>query len=220
MSKLSRKNQLLFGSLAGAGQIGKFGSLAAGSPDTTTDPELVQSLSNYLTGWFGAVVGSNSPAIEDMNALCFLYAYQLCYLFQSGIPEWNSQTTYYIGSLVNSNGVIYTSIVDDNLNNALSDTTKWVPRGSNVATVSASGSMDENVDILKVNTAGGAITITLPALASTIGKHKYIKNTGAYPVVVQGNSSDQIDGSNLFYGMTSQYDSIHLFNDGTQWLLL
>lgn len=128
MAKITRKNMKVFGSSAGPTDIGKFGSLAAGSPTYTTDPETIQALSNYLTGWLGAVVGGNSPAIQDMNALCYLFAYQLAYLMQTGVAEWNASTTYYIGSLVNDGaGRLYRSITDDNLNNALSSTSNWTP---------------------------------------------------------------------------------------------
>ncbi|PMZ30506.1 hypothetical protein C1X25_36230, partial [Pseudomonas sp. GW247-3R2A] len=85
---------------------------AAGSPVISSDPTVIQSLSNWLTGWFGAVVGGNSPAIEDMNAVCFVYAYQLAYLMQQGIPEYDSGTTYFTGSLCTSGGVIYRSLQD------------------------------------------------------------------------------------------------------------
>jgi microcystin-dependent protein len=127
MSKLSRVTQLIFGSNAGLNQIGKFGSFAAGSPVYTTDPAVVQSLSNYLTGWFGAVVGNNSPTIEDMNAICYLYAYQLAYLMQSGIPEYDAGTTYYAGNWVQSGGVAYVSLTNNNLGNAVSNPTYWGP---------------------------------------------------------------------------------------------
>lgn len=128
MAKITRANQKIFGSNAGANQIATFGSLAASSPAFTTNPETIQSLSEYLTGWFGAVIGANSPAIEDMNALCYLYSYQLAYLMQTGVAEWNDETTYYIGSLV-SDGVdgIFASKTDTNLNNALPslEDTNW-----------------------------------------------------------------------------------------------
>ena len=125
MAKIIRKNQKIFGQNALTGQIGVFGSLAAGSPATTTDPETIQSLSNYLAGWFSGVVGSNSPAIEDINALNYLYAYQLAYLMQAGIAEYNVNTTYYIDSYVQSSGVIYKSLTDNNLGNAVSNATHW-----------------------------------------------------------------------------------------------
>ena len=133
MAKIARKNMKIFGVNAGAQQRGVFGSLAAGLPAYSTDPETIQSLSNYEDGWFGAVLGNNSPAIQDMNALQFLFAYQLAYGFQAGIPEWDDATTYYAGSLVNAAGVVYVSIADDNLNNAVSDESKWSPYSTSPA---------------------------------------------------------------------------------------
>jgi len=130
MAKITRKNMKIFGSNAGAQQRGVFGSLAAGVPAYSTDPEVIQSLSNYEDGWFGAVLGNNSPAIQDMNALQFLYAYQIAYGFQAGVPEWDDATTYYAGSFVNDSGVLYVSIADDNLNHAVSDEAYWSPYGA------------------------------------------------------------------------------------------
>lgn len=126
MSRLARFTQKIFGSSAGASDIAKFGSLAAGVPSFTSDPGVIQSLGNYLQGWFGAVIGANSPAIEDMNAISYLFAFQLAYLMQMGTAEWDAGTTYYKGSLVNNGGgLVYVSLIDTNLNQALSDTTKW-----------------------------------------------------------------------------------------------
>jgi hypothetical protein len=130
MSRLSRYTQQIFGSGAGSNQIAEFGSLAAASPatysGTTITPTIVQSLSNYLSGWFGAVIGGNSPAIEDMNAICYLYAYQLAYVMQLGIAEWDAGTTYYVGSIAqDGTGNIYASLTNSNTNNALSSTANW-----------------------------------------------------------------------------------------------
>jgi hypothetical protein len=127
MAKIPRKVAKQFGSTAGAQQIGVYGSFAAGSAAYSTDPDTIQGLSNYLSGWFSAVVGSNSPAIEDVNALDFLWSYQLAYIMQAGIPEWNAQTTYYIGSIATGvgTGILYRSIQNTNLNHAVSDTAWW-----------------------------------------------------------------------------------------------
>lgn len=108
MSKLSRVTQKVFGSTAGFQQIAQFGSLQAGTPTFTTNIATIQALSNYLVGWFNAVIGQNSPAIEDMNALFYLITTQMAYEFQQGIPEWDSGTTYYAGSLVNYDVFIFT----------------------------------------------------------------------------------------------------------------
>jgi len=126
MARLSRYLQKIFGSTAGGTQIAQFGSLAAGSPAFTTNPATIQALGNYLQGWFGAVEGENSPAIEDVNALEYLTSYQLAYLFQAGVAEWQTDTVYYKGSLVNNgNGLVYLSLTDNNSGNAVTDATNW-----------------------------------------------------------------------------------------------
>lgn len=108
MSKLTRVLQRLFASTSGSTQIGVFGSLAAGSPQYAgSDALAVQALPNFEAGWPGAVVGGNSPAIEDLNALCYLYGYQLAYLFQQGIPEYDGSTVYYFASVFQSGGSFY-----------------------------------------------------------------------------------------------------------------
>lgn len=135
MAKITRKQAKIFGSNAGVDQRSIIGSLFAGSPAFSIDPDDIQSLSNYLDGWESIVIGGNSPAIEDMNALHFLYAYQLAYLMQTGLPEWNTDTVYYIGSLVNNGtGKIYSSLTDDNQGNAVTDTVNWKLIAGNILT--------------------------------------------------------------------------------------
>lgn len=175
MAKITRKIAKIFGSSAGVNQISEFGSLAAGAIVYSTDPTAIQSLSNYLTGWFGAVVGSNSPAIEDMNALCYLYAYQIAYLMQAGVAEYDSTTTYYIGSLVNDGtGIIYVSLTDTNLGNALTDATNWfTPTQNGTLTPNALPSSrtlpaDKTMTWPNLAIATGQ-TLTVPTSANLIG---------------------------------------------------
>lgn len=128
MPKITRYVQNLFGNLVGAaGNFGKFGSLAAGTPTFTKDPKEIQSLPAWNLGWNAATVGNKSPALQDRNALDFLIFYQLTYLLQQGIPEWNADTTYFQNQFVASAGSIYISKTNDNLNNAVSDTNNWNP---------------------------------------------------------------------------------------------
>jgi len=132
MSKLTRYTQQVFGSTAGTDQIAQFGSYASGIPAYSTNPATIQALSNYLDGWFAAVVNGAAPAIEDMNALHYLYAYQLAYLMQAGIAEWDSGTTYYENSLVNYSGTIYVSAGDNNLNHTPGPSSSyWKAYGGN-----------------------------------------------------------------------------------------
>jgi hypothetical protein len=126
MAKLTRIVQKLFGSGAGVDQIAQFGSLFAGSPAFTTDPATAMSLSNWLTGWAGAAIGGNAPAIEDMNACMFVFAYQLGYLLQAGIAEWDTDTVYYIGSFASVAGAVYVSRTDANSgHDPTGDPTNW-----------------------------------------------------------------------------------------------
>lgn len=168
MSKLARVAQKFFGSTASTNQIAKFGSLAAGSPTRysgpTADPVAIQSLGNFLQGWFGAAVGSNSPAEEDMNALFYLAFYQLSYLFQEGVPEYDSTTTYWTNSLALSGGVLYQSVADSNVGESVTNPTYWkiFAQASLAPTIqiftSGGGTYtptNSNVKYLKVRCAGG-----------------------------------------------------------------
>ncbi len=155
MAKITRQPQKIFGSSAGTNQITQFGSFAAGSIAYTTNITTIQALSNYLTGWFGAVLGSENPCIEDWNALCYLFAYQLAYILQTGIAEWETTTPYYIGCFASdSTGGIYYSLTDNNTGNALSDSTKWK------SLLFSSPAKAENYS-LTTSVAASAMTITL-----------------------------------------------------------
>lgn len=119
MPKIARKSAKIFASnaTAAAGGIAQFGSLAAGTPNYSTDPDVIQGLSQYADGWSAAVLGTKSPALEDRNALDYLISYQQAYLMQQGVPEWLSTETYYKNSyVVDSNGDLRRSIIDNNTN--------------------------------------------------------------------------------------------------------
>lgn len=125
MTKLTRYLQKVFSANSALGTIKKFGSLAAGTPANATTPLEVQELANYEGGWPAAILGNNSPAIEDMNAVHYAMAYQIAYLMQKGVPEWHLEETYYIGDIVNVGGKLYISLTESNINNAIIDLANW-----------------------------------------------------------------------------------------------
>jgi hypothetical protein len=133
MAKLSVKKQLLFGgSLTPTGNIAQFGSLAAAAPAYSGDPATIQSLAAWLNGLAAALInapnGLASPALEDLNGLFYVLTYQLAYLKQAGLAEWDATVTYYIGSWAqNGAGIPYVSLTDNNTNNILTDTNNWTP---------------------------------------------------------------------------------------------
>ena len=128
MAKIVRAFQKIFcGDVSGTNNVSQFGSLKAGTPVYSPDPDTIQALAAFKQGWAQALVDNGAPTLQDWNALEYLITRQLAYVFQAGIAEWNTATTYYAGSLVtNGAGVIYRSLADDNTGNALSDSTKWV----------------------------------------------------------------------------------------------
>lgn len=229
MAKLTRKTQKVFGSTAGVNQIAQIGSLAAAAPAYSTDPDTIQALSNYLAGWFSVVVGSNSPAIEDMNALCYLFARQLAYVFQNGVAEYDSATTYYTGSFASDSvGNVYTSIVDTNLGNALTDTTKWrMFTGSVIPLNPATQSPYVltslvNRCLFHVTTANGAQQITLPAAVN--GYRFIVKDVSGYAatynITIARAASESIEGLAVSYACKADYGSWQFVCDGTNWWLV
>jgi hypothetical protein len=191
MAKLDRVFQKQFGVNAGASDVGIFGSLAASNPQYSKDPETIQSLNAFLTGWAAETIANNRPALEDFNALDFLTFYQLCYLFQTGVAEWDASTTYYIGSIVNNgSGVLYKSLVDDNLNNAVTDGTKWA------LVVTATPDASETVKgIAEIATAEEAIAGTDDARIITPSKVRSALNAGGMAPIYACRAWVNFDGT-------------------------
>lgn len=180
MSKIMRQTAEIFASQASTAQIAQFGSLAANAPmvysGLTATPAGIQALANWLQGWFSGVEGAASPAIEDLNGYCFVMAYQIAYCLQTGVAEWDSGTTYFIGSVVNDgHGNLYVSLTDNNLNNALTNTSNW--RGN----FSVSGSHNSPT------TVGGSTAI--PILANANAQDVYVIGSSATWTAASASSS-------------------------------
>ena len=112
INRITRQTQKIFGVDSGFEQMIQIGSLAAGATQYLTPvpgsiPTL-QSLQNYLDGWYNIAINSASPTIEDMNGLFFLLTYQVAYGLQTGVPEYDSGTTYYASNVVQVPLVIFT----------------------------------------------------------------------------------------------------------------
>lgn len=128
MARLTRATQKIFA--GNATNNGVFGSLQAGSGQLSNDVETIQSLPAYEQGWNAATISSELlPPLEEFQGVQYANSYQLAYNYQEGIPEWDSGTTYYIGSLVKvitSTGYqLYHSLTDNNMGNATSNQSYW-----------------------------------------------------------------------------------------------
>jgi hypothetical protein len=220
--------------------MAEFGSFAASSPATysgaTITPAIVQALSQYASGWFSAIVGANSPCLEDWNALCYLFGYQLSYLMMLGVPEWDSGTTYYAGSIAqDGSGNLYVSLTNSNLNNALSSSSNWKPLSGNVNLVAvnpatgiyASPYTLTSADIGKtflVNSANGPMQFNLPQPSANNNFNIKIKDVGGVAqtnkITMHRYGSENIDGVATDYVFNSNYGKFQIATDATNWWLL
>jgi hypothetical protein len=218
MSGTPRKNMKLFGSTPGVNQVSQFGSRFNGAVNYTTDVEVIQGLSNWLTGWYEAVLGGNAPTIQDTNAAFIVFAYQLFYLFEKGVAEWNANTTYYVGSLVNSGGILYVSIANANLDNPLSDLAHWKVLGNGIRVVTAADTMQATDDYIRGAITGPVTESLLQVSTLAVGQRLKLKN-------VSGNGSawtiaayagDNIDGqSSIVLNSTNSLESVDLIAVGS-----
>ena len=111
--------------------VGIFGSKYNGSPLSSTDPDSIQDLSNpassWLSGWSKAVVSSQAPCMEDMNGVMYVLSYMTKYLYQTGIPEWNSSEDYNQYALTQYGGVLYFCLSANSNQNPSSSPSYWRP---------------------------------------------------------------------------------------------
>jgi hypothetical protein len=102
----------------------------------------------------------------------------------------------------------------------------WVSASSQnntapIATKTANYTMTSSDGTVLVDASSGAITITLPAAASSAERIFTIKkkDVTANIVTVDANASELIDGSTT-YPLSTQYEAIKIQSDGTAWWII
>ena len=75
------------------------------------------------------------------------------------------------------------------------------------------------IEVIYTATGSSAYTVTLPTAASIEGKKIHVKRLATSNITVDGDGSETIDGSATFV-LTSQYSSVTLISDGTNWLII
>lgn len=221
MAKLTRAIQKIFcGGVPPINTVAVFGSLKAGLPEFSDDPDDIQSLPAFEAGWAGATVLNQAPALQDMNALQFLFSRQLKYLFQQGVPEWDAAETYYVGSVVQSNGNIYISTADNNINQPFTSVSWKTLYSRTITEVSANYTVQKD-DLVVKATGSSLFTISLPAATSdNVGEEHTIKSNMDAGIMlnVTALSGTLIDGMATI--QLSRMDSLRVVSDGIQWMVV
>lgn len=128
MEKIQRTTQKIFGSNAPADDIAALGSFKTGTPVYTDNVAALQN-NAYEQGYGAAIIANEAPFMEEQNSIPYILSKQLAYLYQEGIAEYDTETTYFIGSwvkgIINDKRIIYESLTDNNLGNPLTDQTHW-----------------------------------------------------------------------------------------------
>jgi len=115
----------------------------------------------FLRGW-GIVGPSDQPTLQDFNAVSYTHGQILAYLHQVGVAEYNALQEYHIGSFCNLSGVLYSSLINNNLGNSpASSPAAWGLAGSGrligVQKFSANGTYtpDPRTKSIRVTVLGG-----------------------------------------------------------------
>ena len=146
-----------------------FGSTAQGVERTVFGDEGTQSdtlnanvTSSFLRGW-GILASGAKPPVQFFTGLAFTVMQFIAYLHQSGVPEWNINQEYHIGSFANVGGVLYVSRTDDNIgNNPLADKINWKKdKDEEIRTVTATGTVSASDEFIIIDASAGNVTLTL-----------------------------------------------------------
>lgn len=87
-----------------------------------------------------------------------------------------------------------------------------------VRAVTATGDIASTDALVTADATSAAITLTLPTIATSLGRHLVIKKTDASgnAVTVDANGAETIDGAANF-ALAAQYDSVTLIAGATEW---
>lgn len=101
-----------------------------------------QFTADFLRGW-GIVGPSDQPTLQDFNAVSYTNGLILAYLHQMGIAEYNALQEYHLGSITQTGGVVYSSLINNNTGNTpASSPSQWsVLSSAKIQRFTGSGSL-------------------------------------------------------------------------------
>jgi hypothetical protein len=199
------------------------GNLAGGTTIADVSMWVDEMADDYipLIGTYSGLLAGATTVADAMDVLDALDA---------GVPAsaTDGSTLYYSSGWVESN-IIFNdhANAEVGINTQTPNATLHVngSLSAKIVTVTANYDMTSgtNSDLytLLCNNTAGAITVTLPAVASSAGRVYHIKKiSGASnDVVIDGSSSETIDGE-ATSTLDTQYEAVTVVCDGTAWYIV
>jgi hypothetical protein len=127
MAKLDRKDVKIFAEDSKETLITEFRTEDSGGATASfsRDPDVIQN-ENYSQGWVNDTNNLNTKIYgEDLNAVNYVLSYLLKYLYENGIAEWKSTTTYYQNSICKVDNALYLSLQNNNIGNDPTSTVSY-----------------------------------------------------------------------------------------------
>jgi hypothetical protein len=128
-----------------------------------------------------------------------------------GGPLWTFADPIVMQSTLGVTGVL-TVTGESHFDDGLSFTTE---------TITTTDTLDGTNHVVFADATSGAFTITLPPAATETGRVYHIKkiDSSANAVTIDGDSAETIDDSTTVE-LASQYDSVTIVSDGTEWWIV
>jgi hypothetical protein len=142
------------------------------------------------------------------------------------VNAWSADVVYSEGEIVqdlSGVGQFYVSIINNNLDNALTSVSSWRRLGGNIRTVSTNTTLLITDELVRSNSTSGNLVHTLPPCSTTpIGTRIKVKDvgTGGNFTQLKGSGTDLIDGNNTFAVNLLQYNTAEVQNNGSTWDVL
>ncbi|MCP3980743.1 MAG: hypothetical protein GY716_15685 [bacterium] len=143
---------------------------------------------------------------------------------QSKFSAWQSTHTYVATDLVEHAGIIYKALQGSLAVTPTSLAPDWAVYVAPVATrteTSGPYTVVAGDTLILGDATAGAFDVDLPAAATSAGRYLIVKkiDVSGNAITVDGNSAETIDGAATVV-LASQYDSVQLVCDGTEWWII
>lgn len=145
--------------------------------------DLTEQFNAFLLRGWGIVGPSDQPTLQDFNAMGFTLGQIHAYLHQMGVAEYNATQEYHLGSIANVAGVLYVSLVDDNVGNAPASSPAQWRSADHIDSIRIDVASATNINLTTAapNTRNINITGTTTITGFTVeaGKTYFVRFAGA-----------------------------------------